>query len=221
MLAGPLAPSLSVPSLFPSTQHAPCDFPIPASGSWPSLPLGAGALHMPLMLQNNYTVNLWHNITNISKDERLIKSSSLAYKSHLEITLKYHIQVHKEKANVILMNSEFIQLLNHRIRVLGWTFFKIVCMGRLVHCAVSCPVKLLASWKGGRRTLPNISGPDGIPWFPAGCDTSSEANWKWTKMWRKIIETKKQLGTVRHCHRKREYSQRCQENAWTNEKRNF
>lgn len=149
----------------------------PASGSWPSLPLGAGALHMPLLLQNNYTVNLWHNITNISKDERLIKSSSLAYKSHLEITLKYHIQVRKEKANVILMNSEFIQLLNHRIRVLGWTFFKIVCMGRLVHCAVSCPVKLLASWKGGRRTLPNISGPDGIPWFPAGCDTSPEADW--------------------------------------------
>lgn len=40
-------------------------------------------------------------------------------------------------------------------------------------------------------------------------------------MWRKIIETKKQLGTVGHCHREREYSQRCQENAWTSKKRNF
>lgn len=52
-------------------------------------------------LQTNYAVNLWHNITDISKDERLIKSSSLTYKSHLEITLKYHIQVCKEKVNVI------------------------------------------------------------------------------------------------------------------------
>lgn len=49
-------------------------------------------------------------------------SLHLWHKSHLEITLKYHIQVCKEKVNVILMNSEFIQLLNHRIRVLDWTF---------------------------------------------------------------------------------------------------
>lgn len=49
--------------LFPSTQHTPCDFPIPASGSQPpctqpALPLLGGALCMPLLLQNNYAVNL-------------------------------------------------------------------------------------------------------------------------------------------------------------------
>lgn len=61
-------------------------------------------------------------ITDIIKDRSLIKSVSLIHKSHLEITLTYHIQVRKEKANVILMNSEFIQPLNLRIEILAWTF---------------------------------------------------------------------------------------------------
>lgn len=45
------------------------------------------------------------------------------YKSHLEITLKYHIQVCKEKANVILMTSEFIQLLKSQDTSPGLNFF--------------------------------------------------------------------------------------------------
>lgn len=35
------------------------------------------------------------------------------------MTPKYYIQVYKKKANIILMNSEFIQLLSHRIQDLG------------------------------------------------------------------------------------------------------
>lgn len=39
-----------------------------------------------------------------------------------QITPECHIQVCKYKDDIILMNSEFTQLLNHRIQDLGWTF---------------------------------------------------------------------------------------------------
>lgn len=39
-----------------------------------------------------------------------------------QITPECHIQVCRYKGGIILMNSEFTQLLNHRIQDLGWTF---------------------------------------------------------------------------------------------------
>lgn len=69
-----------------------------------------------------------------------VKSSSSMYKSHLEITLKYHIQVCKEKANVILITSEFIQLLKSQDTSPGLNFFKNGLLGQTgVLCSVlSC-----------------------------------------------------------------------------------
>lgn len=98
---------------------------VPASlhTSLPSLP----SLYMEVCLECHFC----YRITMLSVYDTILQmflkikswlSLHLWHISHLEITLKYHIRMCKEKANVTLMNSEFIQLLNHRMRVLGWTF---------------------------------------------------------------------------------------------------
>lgn len=112
------------PFLLPSILHvtwlsSKVDPSLPAYK--PSLPLSGGALGMPRC----------YKVTTLSISDTVlqtflkmkVKSSSSMYKSHLEITLKYHIQVCKEKANVILITSEFIQLLKSQDTSPGLNFF--------------------------------------------------------------------------------------------------
>lgn len=111
-------PGTAMCLFFPSTQHTPWRLAITASGSQTSLHTNFPSLCEGVLT----TLPIHHTILQTFLKKKVWLSLHPWYKSHLEITLRYHMQVCKEKANVILMNSEFIQLLNHRIQVLGWTF---------------------------------------------------------------------------------------------------
>lgn len=103
----------------------------------PSLSSNEGAsVVTPLWLHNNQYFFLINDLKvasyttykTFSNNKSLTIPLSLMYKIHQEpsphtqITPECHTLVCKYKGNIILMNSEFTQLLNHRIQDLGWTF---------------------------------------------------------------------------------------------------